>query len=113
MQAAITCLELALETMNTNAPINEAEGNLGQSDLERLNAASYRKALDVLRCDKLISQFQLDEAVTFTTEGPDPKPGTIRAVKYTRGKVLYDVEGLDDGVLRPDIKSEYVHELVG
>ena len=49
MKAAITELEIALETMETNEPINRAEGNTEQADLEAANAADYRQALAVLK----------------------------------------------------------------
>ena len=49
MKAAITELEIALETMETNEPINRANGNADQADLESENAADYRQALAVLK----------------------------------------------------------------
>ncbi len=49
MKAAINELTIALETMETNEPINRAEGNTEQADLEAENAADFRKALAVLR----------------------------------------------------------------
>jgi hypothetical protein len=49
MKAAIAELEIALETMETNEPINRAEGNVEQADMEAVNAADYRQALAVLK----------------------------------------------------------------
>lgn len=49
MLAAIVELEIALATMENNAPINEAAGKLEQAALERANAESYLKALEVLQ----------------------------------------------------------------
>jgi Zn finger protein HypA/HybF involved in hydrogenase expression len=49
MEQAITQLEIALEVVETNAPINEAEGNLEQVQLERECAASYRAAIERLK----------------------------------------------------------------
>lgn len=49
MNAAINTLEIALSVMETNEPINRAEGNIEQADLELANATDYRKALDILR----------------------------------------------------------------
>jgi len=49
MNSAITLLEQALATMENNEPINRAEGNVEQADLEARNAAEYRRALAVLR----------------------------------------------------------------
>ncbi len=42
-------LGIALDTMRTNAPINEREGNKQQAALERSNAESYKAALGILR----------------------------------------------------------------
>jgi len=49
MKAAITELEIALQTMETNEPINRIEGKTEQADLEAKNAAEIRQALAVLR----------------------------------------------------------------
>lgn len=49
MKAAITELEIALQTMETNEPINRNEGKIEQADLEAKNAAEIRQALAVLR----------------------------------------------------------------
>lgn len=49
MKAAITELEIALQTMETNEPINRNEGKTEQADLEAKNAADIRQALAVLR----------------------------------------------------------------
>lgn len=49
MNAAITTLEIALNTMETNEPINHKEGNFEQADLEAKSAAEIRQALTVLR----------------------------------------------------------------
>lgn len=49
MQAAIIHLSIALETMETNEPINRARGNNEQADLEARNASEIRQALAVLK----------------------------------------------------------------
>lgn len=49
MKSAITTLEIALETMKNNEPINRKEGNEEQADLEAKNAAEMRQALHILR----------------------------------------------------------------
>lgn len=49
MTAAIATLEVALQTLETNEPINRAEGNIAQADLEAKNAVEIRQALDLLR----------------------------------------------------------------
>ena len=46
---AIAALEQALETAETNAPINAADGNTAQAALERDVARDIRDALDCLR----------------------------------------------------------------
>lgn len=45
---AIGYLQVALDIMETNFPINLAEGNLGQARLEAKNAASFRAAITML-----------------------------------------------------------------
>lgn len=49
MSAAITQLEIALDIVTTNEPINRAEENVAQADLELANAADYKKAIEVLK----------------------------------------------------------------
>lgn len=49
MNHAIAELERALETVEINAPINEAAGNLAQAQLERECAESYRAAIPQLK----------------------------------------------------------------
>lgn len=48
MKAAINELIIALETVEMNEPVNRAEGNTEQADLEAANAADFRQALAVL-----------------------------------------------------------------
>jgi hypothetical protein len=49
MQAAISTLEIALDVLLTNEPINRAEGNVEQADFEAKNAEDIRKALAALK----------------------------------------------------------------
>ena len=49
MQAAIVQLEIYLETLENNEPINRSEGNIGQADQESANAKEVRQALAVLK----------------------------------------------------------------
>jgi hypothetical protein len=49
MKSAIAQLEISLETLVTNEPINRAEGNTEQADLEAVNASEIRQALAVLK----------------------------------------------------------------
>ena len=44
-ESAIAQLTISAEVCETNAPINEAEGNHDQAALERSNAAAYRAAI--------------------------------------------------------------------
>lgn len=49
MNDAINELTIALEVMETNEPINRAEGNTEQADLEARNSISLRKAIEILK----------------------------------------------------------------
>lgn len=49
MQAAITQLEISLQVLENNEPINRAAGNIEQADLEARNATEYRQALSILK----------------------------------------------------------------
>lgn len=53
MKAAIAQLEVNLETLLNNEPINRAEGNTEQADLEAANASEIRQALAVLKAAEL------------------------------------------------------------
>lgn len=55
MLPSIAELEIALATAENNAPINMAEGNLDQADLERRNAESFRAAIKLLKEGKELS----------------------------------------------------------
>lgn len=57
MQAAITQLEIYLDTLINNAPINEREGNLEQAELERKNAAEVKQALTWLEIGRKWREF--------------------------------------------------------
>ena len=48
MKSAIAILEIALETVTTNEPINRARGNVEQADNEARNAEDYRAAIGIL-----------------------------------------------------------------
>lgn len=52
MDYAIAELERALGVLENNEPINRAEGNLEQADLEADGARDIRAALGVLRAPK-------------------------------------------------------------
>ena len=49
MEHAITHLEIALDAVVTNEPINRALGNAEQADLDAAVAADIRQALEVLK----------------------------------------------------------------
>ena len=49
--AAIAQLLIHAEICENNAPINEAEGNFEQAELERSNAKSYRAAIASLEVE--------------------------------------------------------------
>lgn len=61
-------LQVALETAEKNAPINEAEGNLEQAKLERENAASFREAIALLRGGKTLD-VELEKKVRLAIKG--------------------------------------------
>ena len=48
MKAALTYLEIALQTLETNEGINRADGNSEQADLEANDASEIRQAMAVL-----------------------------------------------------------------
>lgn len=50
--AAIAQLTVSAEICETNAPINEREGNHEQAELERSNAVAYREAIARLEADQ-------------------------------------------------------------
>lgn len=49
MNAAIVQLEISLEVLETNEPINRANGNIEQAECEVINASEIRQALAILR----------------------------------------------------------------
>ncbi len=61
MQAAITNLEISLEVLENNEPINRAEGNIAQADLELRSAEEIREGLAILRRAKAFIDAGLDK----------------------------------------------------
>lgn len=51
MTGAVATLEVALDVLKTNEPINRAEGNMEQAELEARNAVDIERALKLLRMD--------------------------------------------------------------
>ena len=49
MKSAIAVLEIALGACEVNEPINRAEGNDEQADLEAANANEYKEAIAVVK----------------------------------------------------------------
>ena len=49
MKAAIAQLEISLNVLEGNEPINRSNGNVEQAELEAKNAADIRQALAILR----------------------------------------------------------------
>lgn len=89
MNAAIAQMEISLDVLITNEPINRAAGNTEQADLEAVNAAEIRQALDFLRGDstRLPSRFQIGDRVkVFGAYG-----ARVESVRFTDLKVRYDV----------------------
>ena len=58
---AITQLEIAKDVMVNNEPINRAEGNIEQADLERANAENLDLALDILYRPENLQELTLSE----------------------------------------------------
>lgn len=56
MKAAITQLQIHLDVLTTNEPINRAEGNTEQADLEAANAAEIRQAIAVLEAIEAVAK---------------------------------------------------------
>jgi hypothetical protein len=56
MKAAITQLQISLDVLTTNEPINRAEGNTEQADLEAANAAEIRRAIAVLEAVEAVTK---------------------------------------------------------
>ena len=49
MNAAVTYLETSLNVLETNEPINRAEGNIEQADLEAVSILQIKEGIEVLR----------------------------------------------------------------
>lgn len=49
MKHAISQLEINLEVVETNEPINRANGNIDQADLELECAKEFREAIEILK----------------------------------------------------------------
>ena len=49
MNAAITYLETSLNVLETNEPINRAEGNIEQADLEAISISQIKEGIEVLK----------------------------------------------------------------
>ena len=49
MNAAITYLETSLNVLETNEPINRAEGNIEQADMEAVSIFQIKKGIEVLK----------------------------------------------------------------
>ena len=49
MNAAITYLKASLNVLETNEPINRAEGNIEQADLEAISISQIKEGIEVLK----------------------------------------------------------------
>ena len=49
MNAAITYLETSLNVLETNEPINRAEGNIEQADLEAISILQIKEGIEALK----------------------------------------------------------------
>ena len=77
--------------MVTNEPINRAEGKTEQADLEAANASEIRQALAILKAaedNKVIpSRYQIGDRVKVLGS----YEASVEAIRFTTGKVRYDV----------------------
>jgi hypothetical protein len=81
---AIEALQIAKDVCDTNAPINEVEGNIAQAELERWNSGEYADAIDALT-NPLPSTHQIGDRVVITDL-------VVSGVKFTEGKVHYELQ---------------------
>jgi hypothetical protein len=49
IEPAVVELEIKLDVMKTNEPINRKEGKVAQANLEKANAKSFEKAIGILK----------------------------------------------------------------
>lgn len=63
MLHAIAALEVALEVVETNEPINRAEGNIPQANIEAEQIVSFRRAIEFLRTKNAMEIFNDANAV--------------------------------------------------
>lgn len=81
VSAAVAQLEIALNVVTTNEPINRAEGKVEQADLERANAEQFRAAIDVLRAAPLMDAADTPPADEEGEGKPTKEEGTNEAEK--------------------------------
>jgi len=92
VSAAIAQLEVALDVVVTNEPINRERGDIEQADLERRNAEQFRRAIEVLKKGDTSGIF--DDANPHTGgEQYQMIVGTIRRAGEVIGRALIGGDG--------------------
>lgn len=81
--AAVVALEVALDTLKTNEPINRAEGNIDQAELEAQSAVEIEQALEVLRTDAVADLPALRERFASATTAAE-KLALAKAIREAR-----------------------------
>lgn len=84
IEGALTTLEVALDVLRNNEPINRAEGNMEQANLEARNAADIERALKLLRMDGALSAQELREAILKGTGGAAARIALAKALQAQR-----------------------------
>lgn len=87
VDGAVATLEVALDVLKTNEPINRAEGNMEQANLEARNAADIERALKLLRMDSAISAQELREAILKGTGGAAARLVLAKSLQAERTRV--------------------------
>jgi len=82
---AVNSLAVSLETLVTNEPINRANGNVEQADLEADAAADIREAMEILQANEATTLFDEPEPVAVLDAAG---PSTAVVGRISKGGVL-------------------------
>lgn len=111
MDAAIAALEVARDVVVNNEPINRAEGNTEQADLEAQSAVEIEQALEVLRTDA-VEDLQSMRALLSGAGSALEKLAVARQIKAARAAAAAEVE---DGLTPEEYKAiaETIYKQLG
>jgi hypothetical protein len=116
MAPSIAELEIALAVAETNAPINEAEGNLEQASVEQRNAESFRQAIQLLKDGKSLSVGQRLEVKLLLKTYQKENPNHDERGRFTSGDggsaIDTDEPKFITSVMR-DLGDYSVHDISG